>query len=252
MKRIAATLAAVLCLAANSATATAINPSGGGDGSEFNMQQILDGITTGGVSRVNAFSDYMPDRHDALWTTGGCGTSSATMILEIAGNAHVNSFGIYDASNVNNRAELFSGRAGAGTRVSFSFDRDLTLTVADYARKTFTDHRFDSNVFGFYFDNGANIFYSDTARNADGFDHMVAYASQGGAVSLPGSPAYTPWLPNEYVLGFEDTYGGGDGDYNDMVLMVESVAPVPEPGTMLLLGCGFLGLAVYGKRRKNA
>jgi len=29
-------------------------------------------------------------------------------------------------------------------------------------------------------------------------------------------------------------------------------APVPEPGTMMLLGAGFLGLAVYGKRRKNA
>ena len=30
------------------------------------------------------------------------------------------------------------------------------------------------------------------------------------------------------------------------------VAPVPEPGTMMLLGAGFLGLAIYGKRRKNA
>jgi len=28
--------------------------------------------------------------------------------------------------------------------------------------------------------------------------------------------------------------------------------PVPEPGTMMLLGAGFLGLAVYGKRRKSA
>ena len=29
-------------------------------------------------------------------------------------------------------------------------------------------------------------------------------------------------------------------------------APVPEPGTFLLLGTGLLGLAIYGKRRRNS
>jgi hypothetical protein len=32
----------------------------------------------------------------------------------------------------------------------------------------------------------------------------------------------------------------------------DSAAPVPEPGTMLLLGAGFFVLAIFGKRRINA
>jgi choice-of-anchor C domain-containing protein len=42
--------------------------------------------------------------------------------------------------------------------------------------------------------------------------------------------------------------GGAFGPALDNV----SVAPVPEPGTLVLLGAGLFGLAVYGKRRKNS
>ena len=38
----------------------------------------------------------------------------------------------------------------------------------------------------------------------------------------------------------------------DNVNVTATSAPVPEPGTMMLLGAGLLGLTVYGKRRKNA
>lgn len=44
--------------------------------------------------------------------------------------------------------------------------------------------------------------------------------------------------PNEYWHGFNI---GADS----------TSAPVPEPGTMMLLGVGVLGLAVFGKRRMN-
>lgn len=38
----------------------------------------------------------------------------------------------------------------------------------------------------------------------------------------------------------------------DNTLSADPPSPVPEPGTLMLMGAGFLGLAIYGKRRKQA
>jgi hypothetical protein len=75
-----------------------------------------------------------------------------------------------------------------------------------------------------------------------------------------GSDPYGSWTSpsaNMYVnfVGMSDfnkivlTSGSPAFEFDN--LAVNNIAPVPEPGTMMLLGMGMLGLAVYGKRRMN-
>ena len=51
-----------------------------------------------------------------------------------------------------------------------------------------------------------------------------------------------------YVIAWEDQNNLGDQDYNDLVVEVSGVQPVPIPAAILLLGSGLVGLA--GIRRK--
>ncbi len=56
----------------------------------------------------------------------------------------------------------------------------------------------------------------------------------------------------DIVIAFEDKNGDeADWDYNDMVVRVSgSVSATPEPGTIVLLGLGLVGLGVHSRRRK--
>jgi hypothetical protein len=109
---------------------------------------------------------------------------------------------------------------------------------------------FSGNAFGFYIDTPGGVFYSDSTLNIEGEDHMVAYEGTGDLVQLPGHNAGY-WVAEEYILGFEDLTGGSgsDFDYNDMVVMVQSVKPVPEPATLILVGSGLLAGAAFRRRR---
>jgi hypothetical protein len=56
-----------------------------------------------------------------------------------------------------------------------------------------------------------------------------------------------------YVIAFEDLpFATGDEDYNDMVLEVKWLAPVPLPAGLPLLLSGLLGLAAFARRNRHA
>ena len=79
-----------------------------------------------------------------------------------------------------------------------------------------------------------NEWYSRNSLNADGLDHLLAFQKKDGSDS--------------YILFWDDQNGGGDRDYNDFVARVNFVKPVPEPGTLALLGLGLIGVTLIRKK----
>lgn len=89
---------------------------------------------------------------------------------------------------------------------------------------------------------GQNVYTANAASNPDGINHVVSFA-----YAQPGS--------SYLILGFEDLYGGGDRDFNDLLFAVDigavnvaALTATPEPAAWLLLGT-MAGVVGWTRRR---
>jgi len=99
-------------------------------------------------------------------------------------------------------------------------------------------------VFGIYvYDQALGRYYTyhsgDASNNPDGVPHVQLWKIADGRYSLR--------------VGFEDLYGGGDNDFNDLTFEVSGVTHMvtPEPVTIALLGSGLIGLGGAGFARRR-
>jgi len=193
---------------------------------------------------------------------GGAATNSLFEIkLENAGWANQNAFGIYQINAGEgvgtlgvslNYLELFTGVDDVGYAAKLSWDTNTdTVSLQKSSDGIFYNSvattaglTVNHNDFGFYLDTPDGLWFSQTALNLDGVDHMVSF--EAGAV-------------DSWILAWEDVAYGGDRDYNDFVLLADDILPVQdvpppptvaEPGSLALMGLGLIG-TVFGIRRNN-
>lgn len=146
------------------------------------------------------------------------------------GAGYANSFGVYTgdpADGLSGDAALIFPNASSYNQTKGWISNRTPLLVGDFVDLGHMEEGTQLNLF--VISNGANggqnVYYTEQGLNSDGLEHFVALATDE---------------TDALIIGVEDLPGGGDKDYNDVVVAVEMgaknvqalasrAAPLPGP-----------------------
>jgi hypothetical protein len=187
----------------------------------FNSASLQAYLTTndGGI---NANTDQVDGQ---VWKSSVSGNATFTLMIELAGNAPQNAIGVYNTADPPNPPLflVFPGAATAGWFATCHFGPGGALTVLLYDQNAVQQGNtnyagVNRNSFGFYLQGPGGTFYSQDGRNG-GNAQILTY--------LGTDANFGDWWEC-----FEDMpWGVGDNDFDDSVLLLQSVVPTPAHAT---------------------
>jgi len=204
-----------------------VNPA---PGIEQDLQEILDDLC--GVGCLDVINDQQTAGYWKLASYPG--SMTPTLVIEWAGWRNINVFGMFSGDPAMH--DIFLGPASAGATATVTWTTPTSGTITGGSGVNAGPFSGISYLgFGFYIKpkkpEGA-VYYTVDDLNPGGVAQALVYR-------LPDADSGNTW-----VIAFEDQLRGpGDEDYNDLVVTVGGIVPVPEPAGILLLGSALLLLA---------